>query len=130
MILLDTHVVIWSVLTPERISRPAAKAILQDESGGKVPGISVITMYEVANAIRRGRLQLTVPYRVFRERIQNRFRLFPVTGVIAALAAEMAEHFPSDPMDRLIAATAAAENGTLITADRRILTAGVCKTLW
>lgn len=87
-------------------------------------------MYEIANAIRRGRLQLIVPYRIFLERIENSFKLLPISGPIAALAAEIPDPFPSDPMDRLIVATAAAEECTLLTADRRILTAGVCKTLW
>jgi PIN domain nuclease of toxin-antitoxin system len=130
VILFDTHVVIWSLLSPEKISPAAATEILRVKSDEGAPGLSVISMYEIANAIRRGRLQLLVPYRIFLARIESSFEILPVSGAIAVLAAEIPDLFPSDPMDRLIAATAAQENRTLLTADRRILTAGVCKTLW
>jgi len=59
VILLDTHVVIWLALTPESISPAATAAIEKTESAGAIPGISVITLYEIANTIRRGRIQPT-----------------------------------------------------------------------
>ncbi len=130
MILLDTHVAIWLLLTPERLSLPAVEAIRRAELSATHPAVSVITFFEIANAIRRGRLQIMEPDLIFMKRLQSRFRSFPVSAAIAIRAAELGDPFPGDPMDRMIAATAAAENCTLLTADRRILTAGVCKTLW
>lgn len=130
MILLDTHVVIWLALAPELISPAATSAIAKAELAGVLPGISVITLYEVANTIRRGRIQLVVPPQIFLNGIMSRFSVFPVSEAIALRAAGLAAPFHGDPMDRLIAATAIIEKSTLITADSEIRAAGVCKVLW
>jgi len=45
-------------------------------------------------------------------------------------AAGLSGPFPKDPMDRLIAATALANDLTLITADGKIRKANLCKVLW
>ena len=130
MILLDSQVVIWLALTPERISRAAAAAIQQAASAGETPGISVVTLYEVANAIRRRRIQPAMRPQAFLERIKSRFAAIPVSEAIAVRAAELADPFHGDPMDRLITATAIIERRTLVTSDEKIRTAGVCKVLW
>ena len=130
MILLDTHVVLWLALTPENISPAAAAAIGEADSAGVQPGISVITLYEIAYAIRRGRIQVFVPQQVFLNRLKSRFKVLPVTDAIAQCAAELAEPFHGDPMDRIIAATAIVEDCTLISRDDRIREAGVCRVIW
>ena len=130
MILLDTHVVIWLALSPELISNRAKAAIGNAESAGAILGISVMTLYEVANTIRRGRIQPSVPHEVFLRRIGSRFNVISVSEAIAVRAATFPAPFHGDPMDRIIAATAIIEQGTLITADRRIHAANACKVLW
>jgi PIN domain nuclease of toxin-antitoxin system len=130
VILLDTHVVIWLALSPELISSRAKAAIGNAESSGAILGISVMTLYEIANTIRRGRIQPSVPHEVFLRRIGSRFNVIPVTEVIAVRAAAIPAPFHGDPMDRIIAATTVIERATLITADRRIHTANVCEVLW
>jgi PIN domain nuclease of toxin-antitoxin system len=130
VILLDTHVVIWLALTPEKISPAAATAIRATESAEEISGISVMTIYEVANAIRLGRIQPTVPHQVFLNRIRSRFKVFPVSEIIALCAAELPAPFHGDPMDRLITATAIVENCTLITRDEKIREANLCKVIW
>jgi PIN domain nuclease of toxin-antitoxin system len=130
VILLDTHVVIWLALTPERISSAASEAIRIAESTGEIPRISAISLYEIANAIRRGRIQPIIPSRVLLDRLQSRFKVFPVSDSIAICAAELGEPFHGDPLDRMIAATAIVENCTLITADARVRASGACKALW
>jgi PIN domain nuclease of toxin-antitoxin system len=130
VILLDTQVVLWLALAPEQISSTAAAAIRKGESAGEPLGISVITLYEIANAIRRGRIQPTLPTPIFLNRIKARFNVLPVSEVIALCAAAFTAPFHGDPMDRLIAATAIIENLVLISADGKIRAAGVCKVLW
>lgn len=130
MILLDTHVVIWLALTPEELSPAAATAIRETELAGAISGISVMTIYEVANAIRLGRIKPTVPHQVFLNRIMSRFKVFPVSEMIALCAAELPAPFHGDPMDRIVAATALVANRTLITKDEKIRKANVCKVLW
>ena len=45
-------------------------------------------------------------------------------------AAQLADAFPGDPMDRIIAATALTEGIPLVTADERIRRSGVVRTIW
>jgi PIN domain nuclease of toxin-antitoxin system len=130
VILLDTHIVLWLGLSPERISSAAAAAIQQSESVGESAALSVMTLYEVANTLRRGRIQTTIPHAIFLDRIRSRFKVFPVSEAIAICAAQLAEPFHGDPIDRIIAATAIVENCALITADRQIHAAGFCKVIW
>lgn len=49
---------------------------------------------------------------------------------IAVTAAQLPPAFPSDPIDRIIAATALLSGATLITADERIRHSGAVRTLW
>ena len=54
----------------------------------------------------------------------------PLTIDIALLTVYFPPDFPSDPMDRIIAATARAEGLPLVTADERILSCPLLKTIW
>ena len=130
MILLDTHVVVWLMTTSERISKPAAEAIAAWGAKGERPGVSSASVYEIAYGARRGRIQLHTTGAEFLNRLRGPFNLLPITDGIALQAAAFAEPFHGDPMDRIIAATAIVENCVLLTADRKIRDAGVCKTLW
>jgi PIN domain nuclease of toxin-antitoxin system len=58
------------------------------------------------------------------------FEILPVNRQVAMHAASLGEPFPADPMDRLIAATALANDLTLIAADGKIRKANLCKILW
>jgi PIN domain nuclease of toxin-antitoxin system len=130
MILLDTHVVIWLLTAPDRISMPAAQAIAETGADGKLPGVSTASLFELAYAKRRGRVHINVPDAVFLHRMRQWFDIRPVTDAIALQAAEFGDPFHGDPMDRMIAATAMTEQRMLVTADARILAAGVCPVLW
>jgi PIN domain nuclease of toxin-antitoxin system len=130
MILLDTHVVIWLLMAPERLSGQAHDAILQTRIAGEKIGYSPVSLFEIAYAVRRKRLLLNSSADEFIAAIQARIELVPLTAGIAVGAAELPESFHGDPMDRIIAATAIAENCTLITCDDRIRRANVCKVLW
>ena len=130
MILLDTHVVVWLLTSPERISKAAAEAIDYWGAKGERPAVSSVTIYEIAYGARRGRIRLSVVESAFLDRLRATFDLRPVTEAIAFEAAALAEPFHGDPMDRMIAATAIVEDCVLLTVDGKIRTAGVCKTLW
>jgi PIN domain nuclease of toxin-antitoxin system len=130
VILLDSHVVIWLALTPEKISPAATAAIREVESAGAISCISVMTIYEVANAIHLGRIQPIIPHQVFLNRIKSRFKVLPVTEIIAQCAAELPAPYHGDPMDRIITATALVEGCTLITKDEKIRDAHLCKVIW
>lgn len=130
MILLDTHVVIWIMTSPERVSKAAAEAIERDGADGTLPGVSAATIYEIFYLVQRERIQLHLTGAALLERMQGCFALCPITPMIAMEAAALPEPFHGDPMDRLIAATARVEGHTLITMDGKIQASNACKVLW
>ena len=130
MILLDTHVVFWLLLAPEQLSSPARDSILQARSTGERLACSSISLYEIANAVRRRRLHVKSTIQEFIAAVQAKLELEPLTAEIAICAADLPQPFHGDPMDRIIAATAIVGGYTLITHDGRIRKANACKTLW
>ncbi len=129
-LLLDTHVILWLALAPDRMSPAAAKWTKDAEDSGAPLAISAVSLYEIAYLIRARRILLAVPEAAFLAGVKRRFEVLPVSGEVAVFAAQLPSALHGDPMDRIIAATAAAENYTLITADEKILKSGVCKTIW
>lgn len=130
MILLDTHVVIWLMTSPERLSKAAAEAIAETSREGARPGVSSATIFELFYAKRRGRLEMHTSDAALLERLRAWYTFCPITETIALEAALLPEPFHGDPVDRLIAATARLDGRTLITADRKLLKFGACKALW
>lgn len=131
MIVLDTHVIIWDALAPERLSEPARTAIAQaNQSDGLL--ICDISLWEIAMLLQKGRLQVnTDPLSFINLLLQaNKTLVQPITPQIAALAAGFPDDINRDPADRLIAATTLAENGPLLTADRNLQAARGIPTLW
>lgn len=130
MILLDTHAVIWLLIAPERLSRRAREAILKSQVSGERIACSLVSLYGIVNSVRRNRLQLHCAVNEFIAAVQSKIELAPLTPEIAICAGELAEPFHGDPMDRVIAATAIIEDCVLITADKKIRDAKVCKAMW
>ena len=127
MIVLDSHVAVWLALQPERLSPRARTAIRQSE---QTPAISAHTLFEVGWLIVRGRIRTEVPMETFLRNLARGFELLPLSADIAVAAAQLPAGFPSDPADRIIAASALVSGAVLITADERIRHSGAVRTLW
>ncbi len=128
MILLDTHAAIWLALSPERLSSSARGVI-----GDNVPdglALSSQSLYEIAWLVVRRRILPNEPLDTLIHSLQSRFSVFPLTPAIAIMAAQLPATFPSDPFDRIIAATAIVEHIPLITADRHIRRSKAVRTIW
>jgi PIN domain nuclease of toxin-antitoxin system len=130
VILLDSHSIIWLMISPERLSARARNAILQARISGEIIAYSPVSLYEIANAVRRKRLHLDATIPEFIAAVQTKLELIPLTAPIAICAAELPAPFHGDPMDRIIAATAIVMDCILITHDGKIRQANVCKVLW
>jgi PIN domain nuclease of toxin-antitoxin system len=129
MILLDTHVLVWLQREPRKLSRAAESAIRRAQVGGGL-AVSAAILVELAGLLSRGRVRTTGTVEwTLREFVEG-VRILPLTIEIAAATAYLPADFPSDPMDRIIAATARVEGPPLVTADERILRCPLLKTIW
>lgn len=131
MVLLDTHVLVWMVSTPAKISREAARQIrkAQREDGC---AIASFTLWELGLLFQRNRLRGmgTVETSIREILEKSRVRVVEITPEIVALAVSFPDTYPKDPGDRLIGATARAFGMTLITQDERILASPLIRTVW
>ena len=130
MIVLDTHVMIYDALAPERMSSRARKAV---NSGYKDESLACadISLWEIAMLIARGRVDPLIDAREFIETMiaARCIRVLPITIDIAVLAqSDLFAH--GDPADRLIASTAQRHGAALVTADTRLRALSHVKTIW
>lgn len=131
MILLDTHVLVMLALHPERLSRPATRAIARAERKGGI-AIASITLWELAQLIDEGRVAVAGSVDGFLRDVSGRPGLttLGITPEIAALTLLFPASFPKDPADRIIAATARAHNLPIVTKDRNMQESPLLKTIW
>ena len=121
--LLDTHIAIWAMSEPERLSLKARDAI--EESGNEIC-VSAISIAEIAIKRMRSRKKGVPPFsstealKVFAE---AGYRLVDLTPAHSA-ALETLPPLHNDPFDRLLIAQAFAEPFCLVTHDARVAAYG------
>ncbi len=122
MILLDTHVLVWSVMDSDRLGEEF-KSMLGSSWGEGAVAVSSIVFWEIAMLHGRGSLGRVPPSRSLRNQLRvNGLNILPVDDEVAIRAAELGdEGFHPDPADRFITATAIIGGFHLATADRKII---------
>lgn len=131
MIVLDTHVLLWLGLEPQRLSGAATAAIRKALAAGGI-AIASITLWEIAMMVRLGRLVSRGTPESWLSELLERTGVIvrEITPVIATLATQFPDEFPADPADRLIAATARADGAVLVTRDARLRRSRLLRTAW
>jgi PIN domain nuclease of toxin-antitoxin system len=130
LILVDTHIVLWLALEPERISKKVQAVI--DEARGNAAGlaISAMTLVEIATLFGNRRFQLAISIESFLHEVERKFVVLPINARVCARMLSLPAGYPKDPADRVIGATALVEGMGLVTADREIRRAKVVRTIW
>ena len=124
-LLLDTHIWIWSISEPGKLSRRVAREI---EDQGNEVWLSPVSIWEALILYSKRRIQFEGTANDWVAKSTYRFREAPLTTEIA-LAAYQLPLENADPADRFLAATAEIVGLTLVTADNRLLGLGTIATL-
>jgi PIN domain nuclease of toxin-antitoxin system len=131
MLLLDTHVWLWWLSSPELLSEAARTAIQEAVSRDSV-SISAISAWEVTLLVQKGRLRLNLPVEdwIARSEALPFVRFIPVDNAIAVRAVNFPDPCHSDPADRLIAASALLRGLPLVTRDDKLHVLPSIRCVW
>ena len=117
-LLLDTHIWLWSLLEPERLTSKVAAALTAE---GTRLWLSPLSVWEALILIERKRIQVDLPAdRWVREALERApIEEAAVTREVALASRALATRH-RDPVDRFLAATAKVFDLTLVTADQEL----------
>lgn len=118
-LLLDTHILLWTVAEPRRLS-PRVRRMLDRPSIEK--WLSPISTWELILLAGRGDLTTDVPFAAWFAEVTAALALneAPLTHDVVLASREVTVPH-RDPADRLLAATARYYDLRLVTADERLL---------
>ena len=126
----DTHVLIFWQDAPKRLSIKA-KHTLEKALANKSLACSDISFWEISMLFKTNRLRNDVSAEQYMNDIILTMSLtvLPITPEIAALSQQNI-FIHKDPADRLIAATAIANKGPLISADSKLQNIEALDIIW
>jgi PIN domain nuclease of toxin-antitoxin system len=118
-LLLDTHIWLWSIGEPKRLTARVARELANPENQ---LWLSAVSVWELQLLVRKKRIQLDEETEPWVRKTLDRLQLNE-----APLTIEVALELPSlnlphsDPADHFLVATAKVLELTLVTADERLL---------
>ena len=123
-LLLDTHCWLWIESGhQENFSEGGLLALEQERRSGGLM-ISVISIWEVALLDSKGRIRLSLPCEEWVSQARAGYELAPLTPEIAIESNHLPGDFHTDPVDRILAATARRLGVRLLTRDDKLLQYG------
>jgi PIN domain nuclease of toxin-antitoxin system len=114
--LLDTHVLVWMMLAPEKLGKKTRTLLEHPRSQ---LAASSVSLWEIE--YKRQQTRIVLPEDWSDTLPEHGIDILPVSGKTALLAAQLPMH--GDPFDRLIMAQAQLLPAQLVTADEKILAA-------
>lgn len=113
-LLLDTHVLVWTLNEPKRLSGRTRRAI---EDAKNDVFVSVVSPWELA--VKGPRQGLRPPDDLELQLDRQRFEVLPVLLRHTEPIKSMPRHH-GDPFDRMLVAQAVIDGLTIVTADRKL----------
>ena len=129
--MLDTHTWIWWHMNPQKLSQKVKKIIKNTNSYDEIL-LSAISPWEFSKLLEKKKIGISCdPEDWINSALDMpKFRLIPLSPVLAYRSTVLPQPFHSDPADQIIVATAREENATILTKDERILTYKNVRSLW
>jgi PIN domain nuclease of toxin-antitoxin system len=116
-LLLDTHILLWSLADPRRLPEPAREAI---EAGENEILFSAASIWEIAIRSQVLRIEFGVDAStIIHAAREMRFDELAISAEHAAAVAALPPHH-KDPFDRLLIGQALTEPARLVTADKAL----------
>ncbi len=124
-VLLDTAVLIFAVVSPERLSKPADAALRNPDN---IREFSTVSLTEIAIKTILGKLNMSAE--IARQAIRDMdVRILPFTADHAFRVFELPAHH-RDPFDRQIIAQAISEDIPVVTSDKQFGLYKGLKLIW
>jgi len=119
-LLLDTHILLWSLLDPGQLSKRVADEL---ENPSNELYLSPISTWEILLLAEKGRVVLDAEPAIW---LHGVFERIPFKEAVMnheiAIQSRILDLIHQDPADRFLAATSIVYGLTLVTADRRLMT--------
>ena len=121
-LLLDTHIILWAIASPERLPKDIAEKL---EDPSTELWYSPISLWEILILAEKGRIELDMEAEKFIRAVLQKvpLREAPINTEVA-IESRKVDLPHQDPADRFIAATAVVYDLTLVTADKRFTDTG------
>jgi PIN domain nuclease of toxin-antitoxin system len=132
VIVLDTHALVWWVNGNDQLSTSAKQAIAAELADGQQVLVSVISAWEIAMLVEKGRPVLTMGIDDWLKTVESieGVTFVPIDLDVAVQSVRLPGGFPPDPANRMIVALARHHAVPLITADDKIQAYRHVKTVW
>ncbi len=127
VILADTHAWLWWLRESPKLSVVARRALDAD-----TVAVASISLWEVAQLASRNRIELSIPIEDWLDIAVGRpgTEVLDLSPSVVATGAGFGRGVHKDPADRIILATAIRHGLHLVTADERIASTGLVRTIW
>lgn len=115
--LVDTHVLLWTIFSPKKISKKARSILVHPDL---IKLVSVVSLWEISLkfSLKKINLRGVQPENIPNLVTTSRFEILNLKSEIASTYHKLPYGQHKDPFDRMLAWQAIREECTLLTADK------------